>query len=212
MRNTNNIRKIDANTPNLEVIFEAVRILKSGGIVSFPTRCLYGLGADALNHKVVDRVFRIKQRALDKPLLILVPDRHAVAGLVNEIPPDAVKIMDKYWPGQITIVLAASSSLPSNLLAGTDKIGIRLPGHPLARALVEAFGGPITGTSANISGQPGSSRVDDIDPLMIRQLDLVLDAGPLQGGTGSTIVDVTEKTPVVLREGAVSRAEIIKIL
>ena len=77
---------------------------------------------------------------------------------------------------------------------------------------MEAFGGPITGTSANLSGRPGSSRVDDFDPLLIRQLDLILDAGPLQGGAGSTIVDVTEKTPVILREGAVPRAEIIKIL
>ena len=212
MRNTNNIREIDANNSRSAVIFEAVRILKNGGVVSFPTRCLYGLGADALNRKAIGRVFKIKQRAPDKPLLILVPDRQAVDGLVNEIPPDAIKIMDRFWPGRITIVLAASSSLPSNLLAGMDKIGIRLPGHPIARALVEAFGGPITGTSANLSGQPGSSRIDDFDPLLIRQLDLILDAGPLQGGAGSTIVDVTEKTPVVLREGVVPRSEIFDTL
>ena len=141
-----------------------------------------------------------------------MPNRHAVSGLVKDVPSDAKKIMDRFWPGRVTIILKASPSLPSNLCADTDKIGIRLPGHSIARALVEAFGGPITGTSANLSGQPGSSNINDFDPLIIRQLDLILDAGPLQGGIGSTIVDVTEKPPVVLREGVVHRAQIMKIL
>ena len=191
---------------------EAVGILKAGGIVAYPTRCLYGLGADALNCEAVNRVFAVKQRSPDNPLLILVPDRDAVIPLVKEVPPDAVKIMDRFWPGRVTIVFPASTRLPANLHAGKNNIGIRLPGHPLARALVNAFGGPITGTSANRSGHVAASRIQDLDPAMVENLDLILDAGPLKGGTGSTVVDVTGETVAVLREGSVSRAEIFNAL
>ena len=140
MKKIDRIRKCSSEKSYAEAAGEAAGILKAGGIVAYPTRCLYGLGADALSREAVNRVFAVKQRSPDNPLLILVPDRDAVNTLVKQVSPDAVKIMDRFWPGRVTIVFPASTRLPANLHAGKNKIGIRLPGHPLARALVNAFG------------------------------------------------------------------------
>ena len=119
--------------------------------------------------------------------------------------------MKRFWPGRVTLVFEASGKVPDYLMAGTGKIGIRLAGHPAAAALVAAVQGPVTGTSANLSGQPGCHRIEDLPPAVVEQLDLILDAGPLQGGHGSTVVDVSGNTPTVLREGAVSKNEIMAI-
>jgi len=201
---------MNSNFPRREYILETVDILKAGGIVAFPTRCLYGLGVDAMNARAVERVFQIKQRAPDKPLLVLVAGSYELEKLVEDITDAAIKIMDSFWPGRVTIVFKAAASLPHNLLGHTGKIGIRVPGHPIAKALVKAFGGPITGTSANLSGQAGCSRVDDFDPLLVEQLDRVLDAGPLKGGAGSSVIDVTGERPVILRVGEVTRSELLR--
>lgn len=163
-----------------------------------------------MNVRAIDRVFQLKQRAADKPLLVLVAGSYDIEKLVQDIPEAAIKIMDSFWPGCVTIVFKAAASLPHNLLGQTGKIGIRVPGHPIARALVKAFGRPITGTSANLSGQAGCFRIDDFNPLLVEQLDLVLDAGPLKGGAGSTVVDVTGENPVILRVGEVARSDILK--
>ncbi|MEN8753853.1 MAG: L-threonylcarbamoyladenylate synthase, partial [Desulfobacterales bacterium] len=189
MKITPKIRPIDPLQPQADLIDTAVRILELGGVIAFPTGSLYGLGTDALNAGAIDRVFAIKKRAPDKPLLILVPNRKVVFELATEVPPVAERLMDRFWPGQVTIVFKAFPELPSNLIAGTGRIGIRLPGHPVARALVSAFGRPITGTSANLSGQGGCHHIDELDAMLIEQLDLVLDAGLLKEGIGSTVVD-----------------------
>lgn len=209
MKITPKIRPIDPQHPHADLIDAAVRLLENGGVIAFPTGSLYGLGADALNTDAVERVFTIKRRPLDKPLLILVPDRAVVFDLAAEVPPAAERLMDRFWPGQVTIVFKAFPELPSNLIAGTGRIGIRLPGHPVARALVSAFGRPITGTSANLSGQGGCHHIDELDAMLIEQLDLVLDAGLLKEGIGSTVVDITGAEPIVIREGVVSKQAIL---
>jgi L-threonylcarbamoyladenylate synthase len=206
---TPNIRPIDPQHPRADLIDAAVRILENGGVIAFPTGSLYGLGADALNAGAVERVFTIKRRQLDKPLLILVPDRAVVFDLAAEVPLAAERIMDRFWPGRVTIVFTALSGLPANLTAGSGKIGIRLPGHPVAKALVAAFGRPITGTSANLSGQGGCHHIDELNAMLIEQLDLVLDAGLLKEGIGSTVVDITGTEPFVIREGSVSKQAIL---
>jgi len=209
---TPKIHPIDPHNPRADLIDAAVRILERGGVIAFPTGSLYGLGADALNAVAVDRVFAIKMRAPDKPLLILIPDRKVVFDLAAEVPPAAKRLMDRFWPGQVTIVFKALPGLPANLTAGTGRIGIRLPGHPVARALVATFGRPITGTSANLSGQGGCHHVDELDAMLIEQLDLVLDAGPLKEGIGSTVVDITGAEPIVIREGVVSKQAILEVV
>ncbi len=206
------IYKLNHDHPEPEIIQRAVNVIKQGGIIAFPTRCLYGLGADAFNAAAVDRIFKIKQRSFQKPILILIAQRIRLRRLVSNVSTTAARIMDHFWPGRMTLVFEAADSVPRHLTAGTAKIGIRLPGHPVAAALVNSLGRPLTGTSANLSGRPGCRRIDDLDPQLIQQLDIVLDAGPLKGGTGSTVVDVTQDIPRVLREGEVSTKEILTLI
>ena len=182
-----------------------MQIIQNGGVVVFPTTGLYGLAADATHPAAIEKVFAIKRRPSNKPLLILVPDRDAISNLVQEIPPAAERAMASFWPGKLTLVFKASTGILPSLTAGTGHIGIRLPVHPVAQALVRAVGRPITATSANLSGQSGCSCIADLEPAVTESVDLILDAGPLEGGAGSTILDVTCDPPIVLREGAVSK-------
>lgn len=186
-----------------EAILEAAARIRSGGVVVFPTRCLYGLGADALDPEAVGRVFDIKQRPQDKPILVLVHRMSDVERLVRRIPPCARPIMEKLWPGGVTLVFEAGTGVSPLLTAGTGRIGIRLCAHPVARALAEAAGTPITGTSANLSGLPACDDIARLDPRIAASVDLILDAGKLEGGVGSTVVDVTGDRPQILRHGAV---------
>jgi L-threonylcarbamoyladenylate synthase len=194
--------------PDPDLIKRAAEALKKGGAVVFPTRGLYGLGVDALSLDAVEKIFAIKKRSRENPLLILVEDLEAVRGLVTDIPPAGEKIARRFWPGRVTVVLKAAAHLPENLTAKTGKIGVRIPGHPAARALVRALGGPMTGTSANLSGSPGCRRVSDIPEEILRACDWVLDAGALEGGQGSTVVDVTLPEPAIIRQGAVLKADL----
>ena len=212
LKNTDKIIRIDHTNPRPDLISDAALTIKKGGVISFPTRYLYGLGADAFNADAVDKVFRIKQRPYNKPLLVLVDKIENLTRLVRNVPSAAIHIMERFWPGEVTIVFEAKESLPENLTAGTDKIGVRMPEHPVALALTNSVNGPITATSANITGHGGCSRVQDLDPFIAEKIDLILDAGPLKGGIGSTVIDVTVDPPKILREGAVSAKVILAAL
>ncbi len=203
------IRKINSQRPEIETIKEAAAIIRRGGVIAFPTRCLYGLGADAFNPDAVERVIQIKQRPDDKPILVLIDTRNRLKSLVTHIPPAADAIMEAFWPGRVTLVFEARDMLAVQLTAQTGKIGVRLPGHPAASALVKHVKGPVTGTSANLSGRAGCHRAQDLEPQIAGQLDLILDAGTLMGGVGSTVVDVTVDPPRVLRDGQVSANDIL---
>ncbi len=203
------IRKIHSQKPEAEIIKEAAAVIKRGGVIVFPTRCLYGLGADAMNPDAVERIIEIKQRPQDNPILVLIDSKNQLEMLVEKIPPAADAIMEAFWPGRVTLVFDALNTLAGSLTAQSAKIGVRLPGHPVAAATVRQVKGPVTGTSANLSGRPGCYRLPDLDPQIAGQVDLVLDAGTLQGGVGSTVVDVTEEPPRILREGEVTASQIL---
>ncbi len=205
------IHRIDARQPRGDVLLEAARIICSGGVVVFPTTSLYGLAVDASNPAAVEKLFVIKQRPPDKPILILVPNLRDIQNLVHDIPLAAERIMTAFWPGKLTLIFKAGNGLLPGLTAGTGKIGIRLPVYPVARLLVHAVGKPITATSANISGQIGCSRIADLDPAVAASVDLILDAGPLEGGAGSTILDVSEDPPVLLREGSIPLSTLARL-
>jgi L-threonylcarbamoyladenylate synthase len=206
------IIQADPLNPRHDQIAATSRIIKNGGVIVFPTQHLYGLGADAMNVEAVDRVFEIKHRPYHKPLLVLIPDQKDLTRLVQHISPAAKRMMECFWPGAITLVFKAKDTLPVNLMADTGKIGIRMPEHPVALALSKAVGGPFTATSANITGESGCSTVSDIDPRITDNVDLILDAGTLKGGIGSTVVDVTADPPKILREGAIPAKDIIRVL
>lgn len=199
---------IDPVEPDPGMIRRAVDTMRSGGVVVYPTSMLYGLGADAANRKAVDRVFSLKQRMDTKPVSILIGQVEDLERLVTNVPEAAQNIMDRVWPGKVTLVFFASTFLPENLTAGTGKIGIRLPLHPVAKMLLKEAGFPVTATSANLSGEPGCGRIEAMAESILREADLVLDAGVLAGGIGSTVVDVTVFPPKTLREGAISAEDI----
>ena len=211
MNSSNIVKIVDPEHPDPKAITKAAAKMTAGGVIAFPTCCLYGLGADAFNAGAVDRIYEIKQRPAQKPILILIDHRRQLKRLIRHESKTASRIMDHFWPGKVTLVFEALSVVPEYLTAGTGKIGIRQPRHPVAAALVKAFEGPVTGTSANLSGGSGCHQIADLDPRVVRKLDLILDAGPLKGGSGSTVVDVTGKTPRVLRQGEVSLQDILSI-
>ena len=204
------IIKIAPVNPSHEAIEKAASVIKAGGTIAYPTRCLYGLGVDPFNAGAVAGIFSIKQRAVQKPILILIDHPEQLQRLVTHVPNIAANIMRQFWPGQVTLVFEAGPNVSPDLTGGSGKIGIRLPGHPVASALVEAVAGPITGTSANLSGSPGCHQISDLEPRVAHQLELILDAGPLGGGRGSTVVDVTGRSkPIVLREGVIAARDIM---
>ena len=193
-------------------IERASRMILQGGVVVFPTETSYGLGVDAMEVKALQRIFHIKGRKEEKPLLLLVADRTWVPGLVKNISPMAERLMERFWPGPLTLVFEAAAHLPPILLANRGKVGLRVSSHPVALALVKAVGRAITGTSANLSGQPSASLVAEVFQALGRQVDVILDGGKTAGGLGSTVLDVAGKRPKIIRQGAVPQAQLAPFL
>lgn len=200
---------VDAAGPAADAIEQAVDVVARGGVVVMPTSGLYGLGCDASNPQAVERIFDLKGRLSDKPILVLIDHRDMLQQVTRQVSASAAFLMDHFWPGKVTFVLWAAKGLPQGLTGGSGKIGVRLVLHPVAAALVRTLKRPLTGTSANPAGTGGCADVACISPDIIDHVDMVLDAGPLAGGVGSTVVDVTEELPVLLREGAVAFDEIM---
>jgi L-threonylcarbamoyladenylate synthase len=194
---------VDASRPAASALETAARRLRARALIAFPTETFYGLGANALDEVAVARVFHAKGRPADKPLLVLVDSLEMVTRIARDVPVLARGLMARYWPGALTLVLHAHADLPDALTAGTGTIGVRLPGHPVARALVSALGGPVTAPSANLHGQPSPRTADEVIAGLGDRVDLVLDGGPTSGGPASTLLDLTRTPPVVLRAGAV---------
>ena len=203
---------VNPESPDDDSIGKAAALIKKGSLVIFPTSSFYGLGTSALNAEAVDKVFRVKKRERQNPVLILIASLAELDPLVRSIPMPSTKLIEAFWPGGLTLVFQAADIVPSNLTGHTGKIGIRLANHPVASSLVRAVGNPITGTSANISGQEGCSVAARVDENIRDQVDLVLDAGRLTGGEASTVVDVTESPPKIIREGTIEAEKIEKAL
>jgi len=202
------VLKINPREPDPGAIARAATFIARGGCVVFPTRCLYGLAADALQARAVERVFAIKERPDRSPLLVLIDHPSRVDAIAQSVPDTARQLMTRFWPGNLTVIVPARPHLPPALTAGTQTIGIRQAGHPVAAALVRSVGGPITGTSANLSGGPGCRDIQSLDPQVANRVDLILDCGPLAGGQGSTVIDTTQAPIVVLREGSIPAKEL----
>jgi L-threonylcarbamoyladenylate synthase len=195
-----------------EVIQDAARVILSGGVVAVPTESFYGLAVHALNEKAIERLFAVKGRQEDKPLLILIASREPLDSYVTEVSNRTRRLIERFWPGGLTLVFHAKPILPDLLTAGTGKIGVRVSSHPVPRELAKAVGAPITGTSANRSGQPSCSTAEEVREAVGEDIDLILDGGRTPGGKGSTVLDVTLDPPVVLRDGIVSRGELSSLL
>ena len=193
-------------------IEKASQIILRGGVVAFPTETFYGLGADVLDLEALQKVFQIKRREENKPLLLLVADQTWLPELVKEIPPVAGQLMEKFWPGPLTLVFQASPHLLSILTANTGRVGLRISSHPVAQALVQAVGRAITATSANITGQPSASLASEVSQALGKGVDAILDGGRTAGGLGSTVLDVSGVLPKIIRQGTVSPTELVPFL
>ncbi len=199
------VLKIDRQRPDESLIAEASSILRAGGVVAYPTETFYGLGADGQIEDAIKKIFLIKGRNFKNPISVIIGNANDVRGLVEEIPEFALHLMEKFWPGALTIIFKASPDVSPLLTAGTGKIGIRLSSHPVATALANKLGHPITATSANLSGKHECTSADEVIQGIGDQIDAVMDGGQTPGGSGSTIIDVTTDPPVILREGIIPK-------
>ena len=188
-----------------EAIAEAGGIIRAGGLVGFPTETVYGLGANALDGNAVRAIFEAKGRPGDNPLITHVASEEEIAPLIRGgIPAAARALMDAYWPGPMTLILPKSDLIPAEVSAGLDTVGIRMPSHPAARALIRAARRPIAAPSANRSGRPSPTTARHVLDDMDGRIPLILDGGPCAVGVESTVVDVTGRVPRVLRPGGVT--------
>lgn len=209
-----NVVQVDFEQPDTssKAIEDIQSVLNSGGVIAFPTDTFYGLGADPFNPDVLSKIFRIKQRPADKPLLVLIHSPDPLTDLVQEVTDSARKLMEHFWPGPLTLIFKAALGLPDALTAGTGTIGIRLPGHPFTRRFLETLGRPLTAPSANISGTGELRTAQEVENELGDELDLIVDGGPAPGGKPSTVLDTTTNPPTLVREGTLSRGDLESVL
>ena len=188
-----------------------ISILRQGGIVAYPTDTVYGLGACASLPQAVESIYQVKERPHNLALPLLLADASQITEFAESVPPIAWRLIHKFLPGALTLVLPKSDSVPDIITAGGINIAIRIPAHPIPIALIEGLESPIVGTSANLSGQPSPLTADEVYSQLDDKIDLIIDGGRCPGGKESTVIDVTGETPVVLREGAISREELEQV-
>jgi L-threonylcarbamoyladenylate synthase len=193
-------------------IYRAAEIIKKGGIVAFPTETVYGLGADAFNPLAVARVFEVKRRPHFDPLIVHVANPADVKNLVKEIPSNANKLIERFWPGPLTVVLLKEENIPDIVTAGLPTVAIRMPSHPMALSLIKESKCPIAAPSANPFGYLSPTTAEHVREQLGDQVDLILDGGPCPVGVESTIVSFLEEKPRLLRPGGVSLEEIESII
>jgi L-threonylcarbamoyladenylate synthase len=194
---------VDPEQPEAAAILRAATILIDGGAIAMPTDTLYGLAVDPSNSAAVAALFTIKDRAAEKAIPLVAADAAQVTEWFGALPPLARKLADRFWPGPLTLIVAASARIDPGVTGGGTTVGVRVPAHAATRALCRAAGGVLTATSANISGQPASADPDEVVRAIGARIAAIVDAGPAPGGPPSTIVDVAGGTPRLIREGAI---------
>ena len=195
----------------LDQVGRAVGVLRNGGVIAMSTDTLYALTAAADGASAVRRVFQIKGRQEGRPLPLFVGSLE-MAARIGELNDTASRLASRFWPGQLTIVVPKRQDYESEALAGSLTVGLRLPDHEIARAVIEALDAPVTGTSANLSGGPDPVTAEEVRSQLGDLIDLILDGGPCEHGVGSTIVGCSGEEPVILRQGAISRDDIFAAL
>jgi len=188
----------------------ALEVLKSGGLVAFPTDTVYGLGALAFDGKAVESIYAVKDRPIEKAIPVLLGHADDLPKVTSALPEMAVKLTSRFWPGPLTLVLPKLQTLPQAVSA-TDTVAVRVPDHEVARALLRAAG-PMAVTSANISGQSSPTTAEEVFSQLNGRIALIIDGGKTPGGIPSTLVDCTKAIPEILRAGPISLDEILSAL
>ncbi|MBI5894125.1 MAG: threonylcarbamoyl-AMP synthase [Deltaproteobacteria bacterium] len=198
--------------PTYDNLKKASAVLKKGGIIAYPTETFYGLGVDPFNEDALKKLFELKGRGFDKPVSILVKDENALASIVEEIPSVAKRLFKRFWPGPLTIVFKAKKNISDILTASTGNIGVRVSSSPVAKKLLDIIDAPITATSANPSGEKSPVTPQEVERYFGDKLDMIIDGGELEGKLGSTIVDVTEGSIKILRQGEIPEEKLYRLL
>lgn len=202
-----NPEKIDS-----KLIKEAAEIIKSGGLVAFPTETVYGLGANALDNDSVLKIFKAKNRPADNPLIVHVSSLEMLNAVAEEVPEIAKKLIKKYWPGPLTLVLKKSDKIPSAVSCGLDSVAVRMPSNKIAFELIKKSGVPIAAPSANLSKSPSPTRAKHVFDDLSGRIDMIIDGGECNIGLESTVLDVSGKVPRLLRPGKISLEELESFL
>jgi L-threonylcarbamoyladenylate synthase len=206
------VLKVDSEHPDPAAIARAAAMIVEGRLVAFPTETVYGLGANALDADAVSGIYRAKERPAYDPVIVHLADRRQLPLVVARIPEIAWELAAQLWPGPLTLVLERGSAIPSIVTAGGVTVAVRVPAHPVARALVERAGVPIAAPSANRFGRVSPTRAEHVLADLAGRVDLVLDAGPSSVGVESTVLSLVEQVPTILRPGGISREVLERIL
>ncbi len=204
-------RTIKAAGPH-EELAEAAHVLRSGGLVAFPTETVYGLGANALDPEAVNKIFRAKGRPADNPLIVHIAEISQVEDLSDDITVPARRVMEAFWPGPLTVVLPKKPGVPGEVTAGLQTVAVRMPDHPVARELIRLAGVPVAAPSANRSGRPSPTTAQHVRNDLEGRIDVIVDGGACRVGLESTVLDLTSEPPVILRPGGITREEIEEVI
>ena len=192
-----------------EKIDRAVSLLRSGGLVAFPTETYYGLAVDPFNESALKRLFKVKRRPRVKPVLVLISGMNQLSTLAENVPDIALRLMQTFWPGPLTVVVPACKTVSGLLTGGTSTIGIRQSPHPVAISLLKSMDGPVTATSANRSGEPAAVSADDVLRIFGNEVDMILDGGSTPGKLGSTLIGFEQGEVRCIREGCLPFSRIL---
>lgn len=207
------IAEITDNEPSNSAIYQqAGEILKRGGLVAFPTETVYGLGADALNEKASAKIYAAKGRPSDNPLIVHIASVDALYELSSDVTEQALKLADKFWPGPLTMILKKKDVVPDSITGGLNTVAIRMPSHPVAASLIRESGVYIAAPSANTSGKPSPTRGEHVINDMNGRIDMILVDDTVDIGVESTIVDLSEDVPTILRPGYITQDMLSEVL
>lgn len=206
------IETVDPRDPEGGALRDAAEIIKAGGIVVFPTETVYGVAANVFDEEAVEKVFVAKGRSRGKPLPVFVSERDQLETVVRHVPALALPLIERFWPGPLTLVMDARPTVPLAVTAASGTVGVRLPDHPVALGIMRLAGVPLACTSANPSGGQSPASAKALSPDFLERVDLVLDGGRTAVGIESTVVDVTGEAPRLVRVGAVDAAQIERVL
>lgn len=197
---------------NKQAVYDAAEYIRQGEVVAFPTETVYGLGADAYNQAAVAKIFSAKGRPSDNPLIVHFADKSEIGAAVTEIPGDALKLMDAFMPGALTLVLKKNKRVPDNVTCGLDTVAVRVPDSEIAREFIRACGCPVAAPSANLSGRPSPTKASHVFEDMDGRIPYIIDGGETKIGLESTVLDCSGDKVRLLRPGGVAKREIEKVL
>lgn len=206
------IHRVDISKIDNNIINEAARIIQEGGLVAFPTETVYGIGANALEPSAVSKIYTAKGRPSDNPLIVHVSDKEDVKKYVKHIGYNAMKLINEFWPGPLTLIFEKKDIIPDSITGGLSTVAIRMPSHKIAREIIRVANRPVAAPSANVSGRPSPTMAKHVISDLDGKINMIIDGGDCEIGLESTVVDVTEKIPTILRPGGITRKMIEQVI